>query len=111
MILSIYHEVQIRREKLIKDLTRKFNDLEDRYKKLKGYLSKAHRAGLITHFENLPLYCMSPEEESETLISRLSEIATPQYKAAYYKYIRDNPSQENIYSRKDEIIMLLQQQL
>lgn len=95
MILSIFHEVQrvlIRRERFIKDLTRKYNELDSRHKRVKDHLRKAQMSGLITHYENLPLYCMSPEEESEMLINRLSEIATPQYKAAYYKYIRDNPS-------------------
>lgn len=82
----------IRKERFIKDLTRKYIDLEDRHKKLNDYLKKAHVSGLITHYDKLPLYCMAPEEESEILINRLSEISTPQYKAAYYKYIRENPS-------------------
>ena len=87
MILSIHHEVQrvlIRREKHLKNLTQKHMILEQKYRSLKEHLSKAHTSGLITHYERLPLYCMSPEDENELLIKRLSEIQTPQYRAAYY---------------------------
>ena len=67
MILSILLEVQrvlIKREKNLKSLTLKNRDLEQKYKNLKDHLNKAHISGLITNYERLPLYCMSPDEEN-----------------------------------------------
>ena len=38
--------------------------LTEEYKNLKDHLNKAHISGLITNYERLPLYCMSPDEEN-----------------------------------------------
>ena len=54
----------IKREKNLKSLTLKNRDLEQKYKNLKDHLNKAHISGLITNYERLPLYCMSPDEEN-----------------------------------------------
>jgi hypothetical protein len=50
----------IKREKL-------FKDMKIKYKELKTYLNNAYVSGLSTHYEKLPLYWISPEEETEIL--------------------------------------------
>jgi hypothetical protein len=104
MILSILLEVQrvlVKREKNLRNLTKQHRDLEQKYRNLKDHLTKAHLSGLITHYERLPLYCMSPEEENEVLIKRLSEIHTREYREGYVKHLSENPTQYQYYSQKD----------
>lgn len=41
---------------------------------MKKHLENAHMKGLITHYEKLEPFFMSPEDETKWLVNRLAEV-------------------------------------